>query len=108
MSETDELPYDEDDSIKFIKNYLPQELKDRFSDDDIVYILDLVDDFYISNDNEPIEGDEEAEAAFEAKMIEHIIENAKKDKVGDYTFDEIVWILNGELEYCESLDSDEE
>ena len=27
--------YDEDESVKFIQNYLPQELKGKFSNDDI-------------------------------------------------------------------------
>lgn len=29
----DELLYDEDDSVKFIQNYLPQELKGKFSNE---------------------------------------------------------------------------
>ena len=41
--------YDEDDSVKFIQNYLPQELKGKFSNDDINYIVDLIYDFYESN-----------------------------------------------------------
>ena len=45
----DELLYDEDDSVKFIQNYLPQELKGKFSNDDINYIIDLIYDFYESN-----------------------------------------------------------
>ena len=45
----DELLYDEDDSVKFIQNYLPQELKGKFSNDDINYIVDLIYDFYESN-----------------------------------------------------------
>ena len=34
----DELLYDEDDSVKFIQNYLPQELKGKFSNDASVAI----------------------------------------------------------------------
>ena len=45
----DELLYDEDDSVKFIQNYLPQELKGKFSNDDINYIVDLIYDYYEAN-----------------------------------------------------------
>ena len=42
--EDDFLLEDEDDekTIEFIKNYLPQDMKEAFSDDDLYYILDLI------------------------------------------------------------------
>ena len=48
MSDKDDLIYDEDDSVAFIQNYLPQELKGKFSNDDINYIVDLIYEFYES------------------------------------------------------------
>lgn len=42
MSNKEDFMYDEDDSVKFIQNYLPQELKGKFSNDDINYIVDLI------------------------------------------------------------------
>ena len=33
-------------TIEFIKNYLPQDMKEAFSDDDLYYILDLIVDYY--------------------------------------------------------------
>lgn len=74
MSEKDDLIYDEDESVKFIQNYLPQELKGKFSNDDINYIVDLIYDFYESrgylnddaDDNTDIEIDED-------ELIEYVI-----------------------------------
>jgi uncharacterized protein YqeY len=48
MNEEQDLSYDEDDAVKFIRNYLPQELKEKFSDNEINYIIDLVYEFYES------------------------------------------------------------
>ena len=43
MNEQDDMfPYDENDAIKFIRNYIPQEIKDKYSDDDIVYLTDMI------------------------------------------------------------------
>ena len=44
--EDDFLLEDEDDekTIEFIKNYLPQDMKEAFSDDELYYILDLIVD----------------------------------------------------------------
>lgn len=98
----DELFYDEDDSVKFIQNYLPQELKGKFSNDDINYIVDLIYDFYESNgmlddnDDEEIEIDEE-------EVVNYVIKNAQKDGVGKFEPEEITFIVQGELEYCDSI-----
>ena len=83
----DELLYDEDDSVKFIQNYLPQELKGKFSNDDINYIVDLIYDFYESNGMLDDDGDDEIE----------------KDGVGKFEPEEITFIVQGELEYCDSI-----
>ena len=69
MSDKDDLIYDEDDSVAFIQNYLPQELKGKFSNDDINYIVDLIYEFYESkgfldensDDNAEIDIDETRE-----------------------------------------------
>jgi hypothetical protein len=108
MKENNEFLYDEDASIKYIRSFLPQEMKDRFTDDSIVYILDLVDDYYMTNniDIEALEEEEDTEQ--EEKMIDYIIENAKNDGMGTFSAEEIVMVLNGEIEYCESLYSAEE
>lgn len=104
MSDKDDLIYDEDESVKFIQNYLPQELKGKFSNDDINYIVDLSYDFYESrgylnddaDDNTDIEIDED-------ELIEYVIKNAKKDGVGKFDPEAISFIVQGELEYCDSI-----
>ena len=48
----DDFLLDAEDDVKaveFIKNYLPQDLKDKFTDEDLYYILDLIAEYYTSN-----------------------------------------------------------
>jgi len=33
---------DDEKTVEFIKNYLPQELKEKFEDDELYYFLDLM------------------------------------------------------------------
>ena len=101
----DEIFYDEDDSVKFIQNYLPQDLKGKFSDDDIIYIVDLIHDYYESNgyfddyaENEDMDVDID-----EDELINYVIKNAKKDGIGKFEPEEITFIVQGELGYCESI-----
>ena len=37
---------DDEKTIEYIKNYLPQELKEKYSDDEFYYFLDLIDEYY--------------------------------------------------------------
>lgn len=104
MSNKDDLIYDEDESVKFIQNYLPQELKGQFSNDDINYIVDLIYDFYESrgylNDDVDDEVDIEID---EDELIEYVIKNSMKDGVGKFDPEAISFIVQGELEYCDSI-----
>ncbi|MDL2256142.1 hypothetical protein LJC44_03140 [Parabacteroides sp. OttesenSCG-928-G06] len=104
MSEKDEFLYDEDDSVRFIQNYLPQEMKGKFSDDDINYIVDLVYDFYDSKGFLSDESDDEGDIEIdEDELIQYVIKNAKKDGVGKFEPEEVTFIVQGELEYCDSI-----
>jgi len=105
MSDKEDLIYDEEDSVKFIRNYLPQELKEKFSDDDINYIVDLVYDFYDSKGYLSDEGDDEGDIEIdEDELVAYVIKNAKKDEIGKFEPEEVMFIVQGELEYCDSID----
>ena len=96
--------YDEDESVAFIQNYLPQDLKGKFSNDDINYIVDLIYEYYESkgflndgaDENASIDIDEE-------ELIQFVVKNAQKDGVGKFEAEDITFIVQGELEYCDSL-----
>ncbi|HBK29472.1 MAG TPA: hypothetical protein DDZ04_06915 [Parabacteroides sp.] len=104
MDTQDDFIYDDVESMKFIKNYLPQELKEKFSDDDIYYIVDLIYDFYNSKGFMDENGDDDSEIEIdEEELTSYVIKNAKKDGVGKFLPEEIQFIIQGELEYCDSL-----
>jgi hypothetical protein len=94
--------YDEEVAVKFIQNHLPQELKERFSDDDIYYLLDLICEFYEKNDYL----DDDDEDKEEKELIRFITTQAKKDEIGEYTNEEILMLLCAEEAYTDTLDID--
>lgn len=100
----DEMVYDEDDSVAFIKNNLPEELKGKFSNDDINYIVDLIYEFYEKkgylDENLP---DDKIVDIDEEELEAYVIKNAAKDKVGKYTSTEVKAIVDGEMGYCDSI-----
>ncbi|MDR0749243.1 MAG: hypothetical protein LBF62_06700 [Tannerellaceae bacterium] len=106
MSEKEDIfEYDDDDAVKFIQNYLPLELKGKFTDDDINYIVDLIYEYYESkgymdegNDDDDVDIDED-------ELISFVVKNAQKDGVGKFEAEHIMFIVLGELDYCDSLNS---
>lgn len=103
MSEKDDFIYDETESVKFIQNYLPQELKDKFSDDDINYIVDLIYEFYDSKGYMDMDDDDTDVEIDEDELTEFVVKNALKDKVGKFEAEEIAFVVQGELAYCDSI-----
>jgi hypothetical protein len=101
MSNEEEIfEYDEEAAVKFIHNYLPQELKEKFTDDDIYYFLDVICDFYEKNDYLD-EDDAEKE---ERELIKFIMQQAKKDDIGTFTSEEVTIFLRAEEAYTDTLD----
>jgi hypothetical protein len=97
-----ELEYDEEDSLRFIQEHLPEEMKDEFSDDEINYIVDLIYEFY--EDKGFLDASEESEIEIdEDELLDYIFENARKDNVREFTDEQIEAIVAGELAYCDTL-----
>lgn len=104
-TDLDSIGYDEDEAVKFIQNYLPQEMKGKFSDDEINYIIDIVYEFY--EDKGLLDEDTSSDDVIdidEDELIDFVLKNTKKDKLKQFTNDEITFIVQGELAYCDSLD----
>ena len=89
---------DDEKTIEYIKNYLPQELKEKFSDDEFYYFLDLIDEYY--SESGILDAQPDADGYIE------IDKEAHKDEMGDYDPEEILFIVQGEMEYTESLDEE--
>ena len=98
---------DDEKTIEYIRNYLPQELKEKFSDDEFYYFLDLIDEYYTESGVLDVQPDAEGyiEIALE-KIVDYIVKEARKDDMGDYDPEEILFIVQGEMEYTESLNEE--
>jgi hypothetical protein len=93
------LEFDEDAAVEFIHNFLPQDLKEKFPNDTIYYILDLICEFYEKNDYLD-EDDEEKE---ERELIAFIVQQAKKDAIGVFLPEDILLVLRAEGAYMDTL-----
>jgi hypothetical protein len=104
--ENEEMLFAEEDrkTVAFIKNYLPQEVKDKFSEDDIYYFLDAFVEYcdkkgMFESEEEECDVDLDEAAAFMAQL-------AKKEKIGSFEADDVRWIVDGQMEYWDSLNEE--
>ena len=89
--------------VAFIQNYMGVENRERFTEEDIYYCLDVLlehldtlsdaadDDGYIDVDTEAI--------------ARHIQKKAKKEGMGPYDLDALILLVDAELEYNEQLEN---
>lgn len=96
---------DDEKTIAYIRERLPQELKEKFSDDEFYYFLDTIYDYYdksgiLDGNGEYVDIDIDAIARFIAK-------EAKKNNIGEYDPEELFFIVEGELAYNGVIDDEE-
>lgn len=86
--------------VEYIKNYLPSELKETFSDDDLYYFLDVIVDYYANSGVLDAEPDKDGFVDIDLdKVVDYVIEQAKKDKCGDFRPEDVLFVVQGEMEY---------
>lgn len=104
--EDDFLLDDQDDekTIEFIKQYLPQELKEKFTDEDLYYILDVIVDYYTTSGCLDVEPDEEGFINIDQyEIVDFVIKAAQKDGMGPFDPEDVFFVVQGEMEYGNSL-----
>ncbi len=99
---TEELLFDEDAAVRFILDFIPEEDRKNLTEDDVLYVLDVIDEFYEA-EGLLAEDETAAEASIdEEKMYNFVLKAAKKDNMTLST-EAIQLILEGEYEYGVSI-----
>lgn len=102
----DNYTFDEDNAVQFIRTTLPADIRDRYTDDEILYVVDIIWDYYekrgfLSLDN--VETDDELLDVDD--LTKYVKKELAKDEEAVLDQEHIKYIVKGELEYEESLDS---
>jgi hypothetical protein len=97
--------FDEDDAIKFIRAAIPQEVSEKYDDDDILCIVDIIWDYYERKGFLSLNIDETEDEVLD---IDDLVKYVKKEVKND---DELLMdpkdveqIVKAELDYEESLE----
>lgn len=88
--------------VDFIRRQLPQELKQKFTDEDLYYILDLIVDYYASSGVFDQEPDADGCVDLDLDLVaDHVVRQARKEQSANYSHDDILLIVQAELDYSE-------
>lgn len=103
--EQDPMAYDEDQAVKFIRTFVPDDIRDKYTDDEILFIVDTIWDYYEAKGLLEVSADFDDEEQLDIKALgDYVRKEIKKD--GELVMDpvDIEYIVKGELAYEESLD----
>lgn len=99
------MEYDEQQAIEFIRNILPDDIKEKYTDDEILYVIDVIWDYYekkgflslndIETEDELLDPDD---------LVAYVRKEIAADQEIEIDNADLKYIVNGELEYEESLE----
>jgi len=83
----------------FILSQLPSDLKERFTKEEILRLMDLIVEYYYESGVLDLD-DDEIEIDLE-QVADAICKKAKKERLGDYQSDEVFFVVQADLDYQE-------
>ncbi len=98
----DKLRMDEAENrreIAFIRERLPLDLKETFSEDDIYYFLDAIVDYYY--DSGILESTADEVDIDLQQVADAVTEQAKRDKIGKFDPEDVYYIVEADMDFQE-------
>ena len=97
--------FDENDAIKFIREYVPATIKNKYSDNDILLLMDTMYDFYDEDDDDEIYEEESVDnEAFVNRIVNYVKKAIRKDPDNNIDMDDVKPLVLGEIAYESTLD----
>ncbi len=97
--------YDEDAAIQFIRNTLPENVNIRYSDDEILYVIDIIWEWYEKNGYLSLDSDVTEEEEHDLpRLTAYVKSQMQKDKEFVMDPQDLELIVRGEVQYEESID----
>ncbi len=100
--------FDENDALAFIRNYVPASIKNKYTDDDILLLIDTMYDFFDNGDEDEIlyEDEDNGDGYNINEIVNYVKKNLRKDPDNQIDVDDVKYLVEGELEYENSLGDD--
>lgn len=97
--------YDEQQAVAFIRNYVGSGISREFTDDEILYVVDCIWDYYeqkgLTDLSDDLSDEEEIDTA---DLVSYVSKALKKDNVLVMDTNDINLIVKAELAYEQTLE----
>ena len=88
--------FDENDAIAFIRNYVPNAIKNKYSDDDILLLIDTMFDYFEKGDEDEILYDDDVVDENNInEIVNYVKKNLRKDPDNQIEVDDIKYLIVG-------------
>lgn len=102
----DIMKFDEDDAVNFIRETLPESVSEKYSDDEILYVIDTIWDWYEKNGYLSLDTEVTDDGLLdEEQLVAYVRKEIRNDKEIMMDPDDVGLIVKGELQYEESIDN---
>ncbi len=102
----DIMKFDEDDAVNFIRETLPKSVSEKYSDDEILYVIDTIWDWYEKNGYLSLDTEVTDDGLLdEEQLVAYVRKEIRNDKEIMMDPDDVGLIVKGELQYEESIDN---
>ena len=98
----EELRLDEEDNLRelaFIRGQIPFDAKKHYSDESILYMLDLIVDYYYESGI--LESNEEEIDIDMEEVANYVCRKAKEDGVTNFVSEYVLFVVQADLDYQE-------
>ncbi len=96
--------FDDNDAIKFIRDFIAEDIKNKYSDNDILLLIDTMFDFFESEDDDDFDEENFDDEAYLNNIVNYVKKNIRKDPDNAIEMDDVKALVVAELEYEATLD----
>lgn len=88
------------ETVAYIRTRLPQELQEKYSDDELYYFLDVLEELYADEDNLGGEADADGYVDIDLEAIAgKLARKAEKEGQGKYEAEDLYFVVEAHLDY---------
>ena len=97
------MNFDEDKAIQFIRNSVGETISAKYSDDDIIDIIDCVFDYYEINGLLDIDLEDDDEVIDVDEVVDYAKKMIRRDRFSKIDLDDVEPLVIAELKYEEQV-----
>ena len=93
----DEL--DDAQTVAFIQQQIAQELKEKFTEEQLYYFLDVITEYYAESGILDAEPDKDGFIDIDVEAIaSYLAKTAKREHIGDFSPEDLIFVVEAEID----------